>query len=226
MLSHTVPHCVNMQISTLPSYCVKPPTNLICPLKLHCPPEIIVQVACMQVWALNAVFIHTQFLKSIVLTCNVHCCLKAQTHKQETAQKIRLHFTDSKIHCMYTKRRREVCLRKLAKRRRSCSRWHTDHYTSSLIKFQSVLIPAGLWASLNLHSYTNQSRELSGNFQIDYWTVCMSACINFWTAKTVHKFFPRIASSWRLGGGGRGHMEMSWWHLLWHSLVPGYQATP
>lgn len=45
MLSHTVPHCVNIQISTLPSYCVEPPTNLICPLKLHCPPEIIGQVA-------------------------------------------------------------------------------------------------------------------------------------------------------------------------------------
>ena len=117
MLSHTVPHCVNIQISILPSYCVEPPTNLICPLKLHCPPEIIVQVAHAYKFE-NSYIVHSIRIHCPVLTCNMHHCLTRQPHKQKMAQEIPLHFTDS---TMYNKKENknaavEFVLRKLLDR--------------------------------------------------------------------------------------------------------------
>ena len=132
MLSHTVPHCVNIQISILPSYCVEPPTNLICPLKLHCPPEIIVQVAHAYKFE-NSYTVHSIRIHCPVLTCNMHHCLTRQPHKQKMAQEIPLHFTDS---TMYNKKEKnaavEFVLRKLP------DRGWSRRCTQTLVHFQLI----------------------------------------------------------------------------------------
>ena len=78
----------------------------------------------------------------MVLTCKMHHCLTGQPHKQEMAQEIPLHFTDS---TMYNKKNAavEFVLRKLSNRgwSRRCTQTQTDTSLPILIAFQ--WLPAG-----------------------------------------------------------------------------------
>ena len=142
MLSHTVPHCVNIQISTLPSYCVEPPTNLICPLKLHCPPEIIGQVA----YAYK--FENSYTVYSIKIHCPWFLLAKCTTAWQDSHTSKRWHKKSRFIlqirRCTIKKNAAvEFVLRKLSNRgwSRRCTQTQTDTSLPILIAFQ--WLPAG-----------------------------------------------------------------------------------
>ena len=150
MLSHTVPHCVNIQISTLPSCCVEPPTNLICPLKLHCPPEIIVQVAHAYKFE-KSYTVHSIRIHCPILTCNMHHYLTGQPHKQETAQEIPLHFTDS---TMYNKKKKENAAVEFVLRKLPNRGW-SRRCTQTLVHF---LLIAFQWLPYKRKRWTSGTR--------------------------------------------------------------------